>query len=148
MRGVIHRNMVYSQKLSASLGITALLLGGTAVGLGLWITRLRKGDKNRDEEWDECAIYRGMIQHMRGSKGLMHKFGYPIFFAYMDVDKLPGIVPNSFCGLWRWQDGEHLRNGEGGVGSLGERIRRLVRERTDGRCETDGCKVFLLTNLE
>ncbi|GMH65047.1 hypothetical protein TrRE_jg10243 [Triparma retinervis] len=50
--------------------------------------------------------------------------------------------------MWRWREGEHLRNGEGGEGGLAGRVRRLVRDRTGGKFEANDCKIFLLTNLE
>jgi len=57
------------------------------------------------------------------------------------------LLVASLIAAWGWRSEEHLRNGEGGEGGLGERGRRLVDERTGGKCNTEECKVFLLTNL-
>lgn len=88
------------------------------------------------------------MAHARGSTSdIKHSFSYPVFFVYLDVDELPSCIPRSFFGVWSWSVEEHLRNREGGEGTLGVRIRRLIHTRTLGRCDLEVCKIFLLTNL-
>ena len=97
------------------------------------------------------ALYCGRVSHTRYHP-VVHSFSYPLFFCLLDLSEVevlfgegsgpkPRLWPFNF--LMTFRDEDHLKNGEGlksenhtdnGDNSLPCRVRRLVSERTGGKC--------------
>src|SRR5262245_36282723 len=92
------------------------------------------------------AIYRGLLRHRRFFPK-RHEFTYPVFMAYLDIDRIPALMRISrFCGYNRWNwasfyDSDHF--GDASV-SLRDRLRQDADR--NGVTVPDG-PIYLLTNL-
>jgi DUF1365 family protein len=94
----------------------------------------------------EPAIYRGSLHHRRLSPKL-HEFTYPVFMAFLDVDRIPELCrvsPLLSENRWNWasyDDRDHLGDPS-----------RPLRERLEESAAAHGISlpggsVYLLTNL-
>ena len=92
------------------------------------------------------AIYQGTVRHRR-FRPKDHRFSYPLFMVYLDIDRIPEALRASRLlshGRWNWasfHDQDHL--GDPAL-PLRERLRRDAREH--GLQLPDG-PIFLLTHL-
>jgi len=94
----------------------------------------------------ESALYLGKLRHRRFSPR-DHQFTYPMFMAFLDVDRLPELMrvsPFSAYNKWNWtayDDRDHF-------GDPAQPLRQRLRE--DAACngvELPDGKIFLLTHL-
>jgi len=115
----------------------------------------------------QTALYCGRVAHTR-FKPVLHSFSYPLFFCFLDLSEVGKIFEGGRKSmLWplnllmSFREEDHLKNGEGLLcntndthensadsNTLPFRIRRLVSERTGGKCNpTADQKICLLTHL-
>jgi DUF1365 family protein len=94
----------------------------------------------------ESSIYVGTLRHRRFHPA-RHEFTYPLFMAFLDIDRLPELMKVSpFAGYNRWNWASYQERDHFGdpTKSLRERMREDARlngvELPDGR-------IFLLTHL-
>jgi len=94
----------------------------------------------------EPAIYVGEVRHRR-LKPKAHAFTYPLFMAYLDVDRIPelcGVSPFLSYGRWNWAAfHEEDQFGDASL-PLRERLRRDAEAK--GHTLPDG-PIYLLTHL-
>jgi DUF1365 family protein len=94
----------------------------------------------------QSCIYEGHVRHQRRSP-VEHRFGFPIFMLYLDLDELPGLFDRSW--LWsadrpafaRFRRSDHL--GDPTL-PLADCVRDLVEQQTS--CRPAG-PIRLLTHL-
>lgn len=122
-----------------------------------WFRQQLKSDGNSTI----TALYCGRVSHTR-FQPIIHSFSYPLFFCLVDLSEVKDLFYNKWSKLWplsflmTFKDEDHLKNGEGLISSsddendnsLSRRIRRLVSERTNGKCNpTPEQKILILTHL-
>ena len=94
---------------------------------------------------EHSSLYLGRVSHTR-LLPKVHGFAYPIFCFGIDLDRIDefhrAIGPLSW--IVRLRDVDHLRNGEGGPGTLAERVRLLVASKTKG---LEYSRILLVTHL-
>ena len=140
---------------TALLSILALIPLGV-VGLASFtfflaiITRLRQiiirslsssAGKDDISSNGNTALYTGRVSHTR-YKPVLHSFSYPLFFCLLDLSEIEAfrsqLWPLNMLMAFREED--HLKNGEGlskdekDTNIIESRIRRLVSQRTGGKC--------------
>lgn len=94
----------------------------------------------------EPAIYTGMLRHRRSSPAV-HHFTYPLFMAFLDIDRLPELMrvsPLAGYNRFAWAS-FHQRDH---FGDPAQPLRRRLQQdaRASGLSLPDG-PVFLLTHL-
>lgn len=150
---------------TALLSILALIPLGV-VGLASFtfflaiITRLRQiiirslsssAGKDDISSNGNTALYTGRVSHTR-YKPVLHSFSYPLFFCLLDLSEIEAfrsqLWPLNMLMAFREED--HLKNGEGlskdekDTNIIESRIRRLVSQRTGGKCyPAPGKTIFL-----
>ncbi len=94
----------------------------------------------------ESAVYSGTLRHRR-FEPRSHEFSYPVFMAFLEVDKIPELMAVSpFAGYNRWNWASFYERDHFGD------PRRTLRERLTADAEAQGTRlpegrIFLLTNL-
>ncbi|GMH61973.1 hypothetical protein TrLO_g9149 [Triparma laevis f. longispina] len=97
------------------------------------------------------CIYSGYVNHTR-LLPVRHAFRYPIFFLFLDVtdSNESRLFPlTSFLRVARFNTSDHLKNGEGGTGTIGARVLKYLNERTENgtRLDPSNSRVYALTSL-
>jgi DUF1365 family protein len=94
----------------------------------------------------ESALYLGKLRHRRFSPR-EHHFTYPVFMAFLDIDRLPellGVSPFSSYNRWNWiayNERDHF-------GDPKKRLRQRLREDVARHgIELPSGKIFVLTHL-
>lgn len=94
----------------------------------------------------ESALYLGKLRHRRFSPR-DHQFTYPVFMAFLDVDRLPELMrvsPFSGYNKWNWtayDERDHFSDPQ-------KPLRQRLREdAARSGVELPGGKIFLLTHL-
>jgi DUF1365 family protein len=94
----------------------------------------------------ESALYVGRLRHRRFSPR-KHEFAYPVYMAFLDIDRLPGLLsvsPFSSYNRWNWMSyHEHDHFGDP-TKSLRD---RLCEDAARHRVNLPNGKIFLLTHL-
>ncbi len=94
----------------------------------------------------ESAIYTGSIQHRR-FRPARHEFTYPIFLAYLDIDRIPELMSVSHLSAYeRWNWASFYQRDHFGDVRLSLRERLAQDAAIHGLQMPDG-PVFLLTHL-
>jgi DUF1365 family protein len=94
----------------------------------------------------ESALYFGTLRHRR-FRPAWHEFAYPVFMAFLDIDRIPELMrvsPFSSYNRWNWvgfDDRDHF-----GDPRLPLR-ERLAADAARGGGELPDGPIFLLTNL-
>ena len=142
---------VISQFLILSLSLTkyCVVLSGICIVLILMCTCILALITHlRQVNWPKniaTALYCGRVSHTRYVP-VKHSFSYPLFFCLLDLEEEASLFHGKRPILWplslimNFHHDDHLKNGEGltdegtSEQSLSDRIRRLVFERTGGKC--------------
>lgn len=94
----------------------------------------------------ESALYLGKVRHRRFSPR-DHQFTYPVYMAFLDVDRLPELMrvsPFSGYNEWNWTS----YNERDHFGDPQKPLRQRLREdAARSGVELPGGKIFLLTHL-
>jgi len=94
----------------------------------------------------ESSIYVGTLRHRR-FRPVQHEFTYPLFMAFLDIDRLPELMkisPFSAYNRWNWAS-YHERDH---FGDVDKPIRiRLVQDARNRGVHLPEGKIFLLTHL-
>jgi uncharacterized protein len=94
----------------------------------------------------ESGLYVGELRHRRFSPKA-HSFAYPVFMAFVDVDRLPELMRVSpFCGYNRWGWTSYCERDHFGDPAIALRERLKLAAEQSGMTLPDG-PVFLLTHL-
>jgi hypothetical protein len=94
----------------------------------------------------ESAIYTGSIRHRR-FRPARHEFTYPIFLAYLDIDRIPELMSVSHLSAYeRWNWASYYQRDHFGDVRLSLRERLAQDAAIHGLQVPDG-PVFLLTHL-
>ncbi len=94
----------------------------------------------------ESAIYSGTLRHRR-FRPTQHEFAYPIFMAFLDVDKLPELMRISrFSGYNRWNWASYCERDHFGDANL-PLHERLRNDAWAHGVELPDGPIFLLTHL-
>jgi len=94
----------------------------------------------------ESALYVGQLRHRRFSPR-EHQFAYPVYMAFLDVDRLPGLLsvsPFSSYNRWNWTSYDERDHFGDPAKSLRDRLASDAARY--GVSLPDG-KIFLLTHL-
>mmetsp|Transcript_8487 Transcript_8487/g.12345 ORF Transcript_8487/g.12345 Transcript_8487/m.12345 type:complete len:406 (+) Transcript_8487:107-1324(+) len=152
--------------------VLVILIPLTTFALALMASYYRGGSFSSSSSfWKgfRSGLYSGRVSHIR-FQPVVHSFAYPLFFCCLDLDEIDALFGNknnnkkkTRGALWplnllmQFHAHDHLKNGEGLLSSsddssdnddddVSNRIRRLVSERTLGKCQPKG-RIFLLTHL-
>ena len=94
----------------------------------------------------DSALYLGKLRHRRFSPRL-HDFTYPVYMAFLDIDRLPELMrvsPFSSYNQWNWTsycERDHF-------GNPGKALReRLAEDAADHGVTLPDGQIFLLTHL-
>src|ERR1700676_1842136 len=94
----------------------------------------------------ESALYRGKLRHRRFSPR-RHSFSYPVFMAFLDIDRLPELMRVSpFAGYNRWNWTGYCERDHFGDARKSLRERLAEDAAKNGVALADG-PIFLLTHL-
>lgn len=94
----------------------------------------------------ESALYVGKLRHRRFSPRL-HAFSYPVFMAFLDIDRLPELMRASpFAGYNRWNWTAYCERDHFGDAKQPLRARLAKDAARHGVALPDG-PIFLLTHL-
>jgi len=94
----------------------------------------------------ESSIYVGKLRHRRFSP-VRHEFEYPLFMAFLDIERLPELMKISpFAGYNRWNWASYDERDHFGDPSKALRERIQADARSNGVDLPDG-RIFLLTHL-
>jgi DUF1365 family protein len=92
------------------------------------------------------ALYVGKLRHRRFTPKA-HSFSYPVFMAYLDIDRLPELMRVSrFSGYNRWNWTAYCERDHFGDAKLSLRERLKMDAERNGIAMPDG-PIFLLTHL-
>lgn len=94
----------------------------------------------------ESAIYRGELRHRRFAPRA-HEFTYPVYMAFLDVDRIPELLQVSrfsSYNQWNWTSYDERDHFGDPRRSLRE---RLLEEARRNEVELPGGQIFLLTHL-
>ncbi len=94
----------------------------------------------------ESALYIGKLRHRRFTPR-KHNFSYPVYMAFLDVDRLPELMqisPFSSYNRWNWTSYDERDH----FGDRGKSLRERLGEDAKRRgIALPGGKIFLLTHL-
>ncbi len=94
----------------------------------------------------ESAIYTGTVRHRR-FRPVPHEFIYPIFLAYLDIDRIPELMSVSLLSSYeRWNWASFYQRDHFGDPRLSLR-ERLTQDAADHGLQLPDGPVFLLTHL-
>jgi DUF1365 family protein len=94
----------------------------------------------------ESALYAGKLRHRRFSPR-RHSFSYPVFMAFLDIDRLPELMRVSpFAGYNRWNWTGYYERDHFGDAKKPLRARLAEDAAKNGVALVDG-PIFLLTHL-
>ena len=94
----------------------------------------------------ESGLYVGKLRHRRFSPKA-HSFAYPVFMAFLDIDRLPELMRMSpFSGYNRWNWTSYCERDHFGDPKMALRERLKVDAERNGIALPDG-PIFLLTHL-
>ena len=94
----------------------------------------------------ESGLYLGKLRHRRFSPKA-HDFAYPVFMAFLDIDRLPELMRMSpFSGYNRWNWTSYCERDHFGDCGLALRERLKSDAEQNGVALPDG-QIFLLTHL-
>jgi uncharacterized protein len=94
----------------------------------------------------ESGLYVGKLRHRRFSPK-PHDFAYPVFMAFLDIDRLPELMRVSpFSGYNRWNWTSYCERDHFGDAKLSLRERLRIDAERNGISLPDG-PIFLLTHL-
>lgn len=94
----------------------------------------------------ESALYVGKLRHRRFTPKA-HAFSYPVYMAFLDVDRLPELMRVSpFSGYNRWNWTAYCERDHFGDASVSLRERLKIDAERNGIVLPDG-PIFLLTHL-
>ena len=94
----------------------------------------------------ESGLYVGKLRHRRFSPK-PHAFSYPVFMAFLDIDRLPELMRvSSFSGYNRWNWAAYCERDHFGDPRLPLRERLRIDAEQNGIALPDG-PIFLLTHL-
>jgi uncharacterized protein len=94
----------------------------------------------------ESAIYTGTLRHRRFSPK-SHDFAYPLFMAFLDIDRIPELMRVSpLSGYNRWNWASFCESDHFGDPRIPLR-RRLEADAAAHGCDLPGGPIFLLTHL-
>ena len=142
------------------VGITTILLA-VITWIHQTIRTKASGDPSMAVTAMTSAIFSGRVSHIR-FQPKRHSFAYPLFFCLLDLTEVKTLFKGNGKGhlplmwplnyLFHFREEDHLKNGEGLVqeeeqeqassashddskfeDTLSPRIRRLVKERTNGK---------------
>ena len=123
------------------------------------LTRNKTTKNTTQASWsnDNSSIFTGRVSHKRYNP-VIHKFSYPLFLMYIDLNEINTLFHNERGALWplnsiiSFRESDHLKNNEGNddntTKDFADRIRSLVYTKTQGKCVVSKeQKIFLLTHL-
>ncbi len=94
----------------------------------------------------ESGIYAGSLRHRR-FRPVGHEFSYPLFMAFLDIDRLPELMqvsPLAGYNRWNWasyQERDHF-------GNPAKQLReRVTRDAQKEQIDLPDGRIFLLTHL-